>query len=139
MIEQSAKVISCDDSTVWLQAERQSTCSGCQLKQGCGTGLLAKHVGKKFSSIAVSKTHQVAVGEQVKLSIPEDALLQGAFLMYIFPLILMFVFAATAHWLILNEIMEIFAGISGLLIGFVLVKIHLKQSDEGFKAKIVEE
>jgi sigma-E factor negative regulatory protein RseC len=139
MIEQSAKVISSDDSTVWLQAERQSTCSGCQLKQGCGTGLLAKHVGKKFSSIAVSKTHQVVVGEQVKLSIPEDALLQGAFLMYIFPLILMFVFAATAHWLTLNEIMEIFAGISGLLIGFILVRIRLKHSDDGFKAKIVEE
>lgn len=139
MIEQSAKVISCDDNTVWLEAERQSTCGACQLKQGCGTRLLAKHVGKKFSRIAVNKTHDVSVGEQVQLAIPEEALLQGAFLMYIFPLVLMFVFAAIAQWLNFSNVTEIIAGLSGLFIGFLLVKKRLSNNKDHFKAKIVEE
>ena len=139
MIEQSAKVVSCDDSTVWLEAERQSTCSGCQLKQGCGTGLLAKHVGKKFTRISVNKTHDVTVGEQVQLAIPEQALLQGAFVMYILPLTLMFIFAGIANFLNFNDLVEIFAGLSGLFIGFLLVKTRLSHNTDGFKAKIVEE
>lgn len=139
MIEQSAKVVSCDDDTVWLEAERQSTCGACQLKQGCGTGLLAKHIGKRFSRIAVKKTHEVFIGEQVQLAIPEDALLQGAFLMYILPLILMFLFAATAQWLNVSNVMEIFAGFSGLFIGFLLVNKRLSTKKDSFKAKIIEE
>jgi len=47
MIEQQATIVEVDGDTVWLQAERESTCSNCQVKQGCGTGLLSKHVGKK--------------------------------------------------------------------------------------------
>ena len=139
MIEQSAKVVSCDDRTVWLEAERQSTCSACKLKQGCGTGMLEKHVGQRFSRIAVDKTAEVTIGQQVKLTIPEETLLQGAFLMYILPLVLMFILAAGARALNLNDAVEIFAGLSGLLIGFYLVKIRLANRKDTFKARIVEE
>lgn len=139
MIEQPAKVIKFDDNMVWLEAERQSTCSGCKVKQGCGTGMLAKHVGKRFSNIAVMKTSDVEVGEQVHLAIPEETLLQGAFLMYILPLILMFIFAAGAQALHFNEAIEVFSGLSGLLIGFIWVKRHLSNKKDGFQARIVEE
>ncbi|THF54438.1 MAG: polyurethanase, partial [Methylophaga nitratireducenticrescens] len=50
MIEQKAKVIRSDESTIWLQTERQSTCDKCQVKKGCGTGLLSEHVGRRFST-----------------------------------------------------------------------------------------
>lgn len=139
MIEQSAKVIKFDKDMVWLEAERQSTCSGCKVRQGCGTGMLAKHVGQRFSNIAVMKIGDVALGQQVQLAIPEEALLQGAFLMYILPLILMFILSASAQALHFNEAIEIFAGLSGLLIGFYWVKTHLAKKKDGFQARIVEE
>jgi len=139
MIEQKAKVVGCDENTVWLEAERQSTCSSCRLKQGCGTGLLADHVGKRFSQISVAKIHDVSVGQQVNLAIPEQTLLRGAFLMYILPLVLMFLFAALAEFLKFNEVVEIFAGMSGLCIGFFLVRLRLRTKEDSFKAKIVEE
>ena len=69
MIKQQAKVVSCDDNKVWLEAERQSTCGQCQVRKGCGTGLLANHVGKRFSRIEVAKTDDVTVGQQVELRI----------------------------------------------------------------------
>ncbi len=139
MIEQSAKIIKFDDDTVWLEAERQSTCSGCKVKQGCGTGMLAKHVGKRFSNISVMKVGDVQVGQQVQLAIPEETLIQGAFLMYILPLVLMFILASAAQVLNFSEIIEIFSGLSGLLIGFYWVKIHLVNKKDGFQAKIIEE
>lgn len=139
MIEQKATVISSDDTTIWLETERQSTCSKCQMKQGCGTGLLDKHVGKRFSRIAVAKTDEVHVGQQLQLEIPEEALLQGAFMMYIVPLVLMFFFAAGAQLLNLSEIVEIFAGMSGLLVGFYWVHVRLRNKKSAVKTRIIEE
>ncbi len=139
MIEQKATVVSYDEKTIWLEAERQSTCDGCQVKKGCGTGLLAKHVGKRFSRIAVAKTMDVHIGQQVQLAIPEESLLQGAVLMYILPLIMMFAFSAIAQTLNVSEALEIIAGIAGLLIGFYWVRIRLQRQTDGLQAKIVEE
>ncbi len=138
MIEQSATVVRSDDKMVWVEAERESTCSGCQVRKGCGTGMLAKHVGKRFSSIAVIKTGDVTIGQQVQLAIPEETLLQGAFLMYILPLVLMFVIAAVAQAFNFSETIEIFGGLSGLFLGFYWVKLHLANKKDGFQAKIIE-
>lgn len=139
MIKQAAKVVSYDEKTVWLEAERQSTCSGCQLKQGCGTGLLENHVGKRFSRISVANDGNVVVGQNVMLSIPEKALLQGAMFMYILPLLLMFVFAAMAQTFQLNDGIEVIAGIVGLFAGLYWVRIRLAKKTETFQVKIIEE
>ncbi|MBE0439259.1 MAG: SoxR reducing system RseC family protein [Gammaproteobacteria bacterium] len=139
MIEQQAKVIAQDDKTVWLQAERQSTCSKCQVRQGCGTAMLANHVGKRFSRIAVPKTHDVVIGQDVQLAIPEEALLHGTFMMYIVPLLAMFASAAIAHSLNLNELVEIIFGFAGLFAGFYWVKSRLNTRTDRFQARISEE
>jgi len=139
MIEQQATVIDIDDDTIWLQAQRQSTCSQCQVKQGCGTGLLAKHVGKRFSKIAVNKTTETTVGQVVTLAIPEQALLQGAALMYLSPLALLFLFSVVMRTFQMGEGLEILAGLVGLVVGFIWVKQRLRNKKDGIQAKVVEE
>jgi len=139
MIEQQATVIEVDDDQIWLHAERQSTCSQCQIKQGCGTGLLAKHVGKRFSKIAVNKTAETTVGQVVTLAIPEQILLQGAALMYLFPLVLLLLFSIIARSLELGEVMETIMGLGGLMVGFIWVKHSFKNKRDGLQAKVVEE
>lgn len=139
MIEQQARVIEIDGDTVWLEAERESTCSDCQVKQGCGTGLLAKHVGKKFSKISVHKTTDTTMGEVVTLVIPEEALLQGAALMYLLPLTLLFLFSIITRSFDLGEGAEILAGLTGLVTGFAVVKENLRNKKDGIQAKVLEE
>jgi sigma-E factor negative regulatory protein RseC len=139
MIEQQAKVIAQDDKTIWLEAERQSTCSKCQVRQGCGTAMLENHVGKRFSRIAVANIHDVTIGDEVHLAIPEEALLQGTFMMYIVPLLMMFLGAVVAHSFNLNELFEIFFGFVGLFGGFYWVKTRLNSNKDSFKARIIEE
>jgi|TARA_B100000795_G_scaffold114510_1_gene84943 sigma-E factor negative regulatory protein RseC len=139
MIEQQATIVEVDGDTVWLQAERESTCSNCQVKQGCGTGLLSKHVGKKFSKISVHKTTDVALGQVVTLVIPEQALLQGAALLYLLPLILLFLFSFVTRSFDLGEGAEILAGLTGLVTGFAVVKENLRNKIDGIQAKVLEE
>ena len=138
MIEQTAKVVASDDKIVWLEAETQSTCSQCQLKKGCGTGMLSKHVGRRFSRIAVNKERDVQIGDQVQIGIPEQALLRAAFMMYIIPLLLMFAFAVFSRFYHLGEFMEIFAAACGLFLGFFWVRNRMRRTDTSMQAKIVE-
>lgn len=139
MIEQKATVISRDDYQVWVEAERQSTCGQCQARKGCGTGLLAKHVGQRFSRIAIKTSEDLRVGQQVMVTIPEQALLSGAIMMYLLPLLLMFVTAAIARMANSGELVEIIAGLSGLVAGFYFVKSRLKNKNTGVQVKTIED
>lgn len=139
MIEQKATVISRDAHQVWVEAERQSTCGQCQARKGCGTGLLAKHVGQRFSRIAVSTNENLKVGQHVIVSIPEQALLSGAFMMYLLPLLLMFAAATVARMTNSGELLEILAGLSGLVAGFYFVKTRLKNKNTGVQVKTIED
>lgn len=128
MIKQSATVVSFADGTVWVEAQRQSTCGQCQLKKGCGTGLLAEHVGKRFARLAIPNAQvKVEVGQQVQVGIAEAALLQGTAWLYLAPLVGLFLLAATAAALNLNDFYEIIFGLAGLFIGSYVAKGRIKR------------
>ena len=139
MIEQKATVIRSDESTIWLQAERQSTCDKCQVKKGCGTGVLSEHVGRRFSTIAVPKKQTVQPGQQMNVSIPEEALLHGAYMMYLLPILFMFAGAVASRFMFANELVEIIAGLAGLMLGFYWVKNRLKNQKIAIETQIIEE
>lgn len=139
MIEQKATVTAIEDDVIWVEAQRQSTCGQCQVRQGCGTGLLAKHVGKRFAKIAVPRTANVEIGQQVMVAIPEQALLQGAFILYLVPLLMLFAASALVSSLGLAEGYQITAGAAGLLAGFAWAKTALKQRDTSIQTQIIEE
>lgn len=139
MIEQRATVIDITDKTVLVEAERQSTCNKCQVKKGCGTRLLANHVGKRFTTIAVDKTSSVDIGQQINLVIPEQALLQGAAVMYLIPVIVMILAALLASALQFGEVVQTLAGISGLVVGLMMTRWYLKDKKTDFKVSMLEE
>lgn len=139
MIEQKATVISRDGQRVWVEAERQSTCGQCAARKGCGTGLLAKHVGQRFSRIAVDTDEDLQIGQQVMVSIPEQALLSGALMMYLLPLVVMFAAAMLARMSGLGELAEILAGLLGLCAGFFWVKRQIKGRNPGIRVQTTEE
>lgn len=139
MIEQKATVISRDGKTVWVEAERQSTCGQCQARKGCGTGLLAKHVGQRFSRIAVNTDQELQVGQEVLVAIPEHALLSGAVMMYILPLLLLFVSAVLVRMTGAGELPQILAGLLGLTAGFFWVRHQLKTHNPGVHVQTTED
>lgn len=139
MIEQKATVISRDGDIVWVEAERQSTCGQCAARKGCGTGLLAKHVGQRFSRIAVKTDQALRIGQTVMVSIPEQALLSGAVLMYLLPLLALFAFAALTRMLGGGELLQIVSGLIGLCAGFIWVRRRVKDQSPGIQVQSTED
>lgn len=93
MIEQQARVVNVRGDHLELEAETQSTCSACNIKSGCGTSVLAKWIGRKFTRFDALNTVNARKGDTVIVGLSENALLSGSVAVYLWPLFGMMVFA----------------------------------------------
>ncbi len=98
MIEEQAHVIEIKGNLLLLQAQTQSACGSCSVSKGCGTSLLAKVVGRKFTHFQAENNINAKVGDTVVVGIAEDALLKGSLMMYILPVLCMLVSALLADY-----------------------------------------
>ena len=133
MIEENALVVAIEGDKVLLQTQRRSACQSCSVKQGCGTSVLAKVVGKRSSQILVNNTLNAKLGDQVRIGINDNALVKGSLLVYALPLIFLLVGGLLgeflAHYFNLNaEWMSIAAGASGFFLAMILIPYGLSRS-----------
>ena len=118
MIEEAGVVVAVDTDGVWVATQRKSTCGSCSAKAACGQGLLnSLSADKKPHRINVRTDLLLREGDQVTLAVSEQSLIRSAFLVYILPLLLMFVAALVADALHLSEPWIIFAAALGFLGG----------------------
>lgn len=87
MIEETARVICVDESGVWVEAERRSTCSACAVNKGCGTAALSRVLGRRSTRMRVLSDQPLHNGDQVIIGIDEQALVRGSLAVYAVPLL----------------------------------------------------
>lgn len=125
MIEESAVVVAVDVDGVWVATQRQSTCGGCSAKLACGQGLLnTMSAHNKPHTIKVPTDLTLHEGEQVTLVVSQQSLVRSAFLVYMLPLLFMFMAAFAAHGLSAAEPWIIFAAVLGFASGAVTVRLY---------------
>ena len=100
MIEEKARVIAIENDQLLLEAETRTACNACAAKQGCGTSVLSKWVGRKFTRFQAPNTVNAQVGDEVVVGLAEEAMLKGSVLVYLLPLLVMIGFALLADSLI---------------------------------------
>ena len=130
MIEQAAHVYSIDQTTVWLDTLRLSTCNSCSMKSGCGQRLMNQATDCKRSRIElpVPSTMSLSVGDEVVLGIPQKAFIKASLLTFAMPLIMMLAFALLAQWGGLSEPLTVMTALVGLSFGLLLLRWY-SQSD----------
>jgi len=127
MIEEQAQVIEIKGDQLILQAQTQSACGSCVANKGCGTSLLSKVVGRKFTRFQAGNSINANVGDTVIVGLPEDALLKGSMVMYIIPILGMLVFALLADYFFAvamqnRDLMIAVTAIMGLVSGSLISK-----------------
>jgi sigma-E factor negative regulatory protein RseC len=134
MIEEQAQVVDISGDLLVLQAQTKSSCGSCAAKKGCGTSVLSKVVGRKFTRFQAENSVEAKVGDTVIVGISEQALLRGSLMMYIIPIMGMLVFALVSdHLLDLpvknRDLLIAAAGIAGLVSGSLLSRWYFQRRE----------
>ncbi len=140
MIEESGRVVAIEPGAVWVETRRGSTCSGCSVRNGCGQGLIDRlGVRERRGLIRALCDQPVALGDAVTVGIQERTLLQGALLVYLFPLLMLFAAALLASALLLSEPYVMLAGGAGFLIAWLIVHKRCRHivDDPAYQARVV--
>ena len=122
MIEETAVVTKKLNSEVQLEIERRTACGICGQTRGCGNATFGKMLGHQQGVITAQNTIDANVGDRVVVGIEEKVFLNATFLLYVLPLIAMFVGAGLAELLFDQEFLVILGAIIGLFLGFLGVK-----------------
>ena len=134
MIEEQAQVIEMSGDQLVLQAQTKSSCGSCAASKGCGTSVLAKVVGRKFTRFHADNSVDAEVGDTVIVGISEDALLRGSLVMYIIPIMGMLIFALVSEQLVdlaaeNRDLLIAGSGIMGLVSGSLLSRWYFQRRD----------
>jgi len=127
MIEEQATIVAVGDGVAWVETQRKSTCSACQVSKGCGTSLLSSVLGTKRTRLQVDNPDKYTPGDEVVLGLEEAALVKGSFLLYVSPLIAMLLAALFGYsffylfGVIYSEAYQILFSFIGLVFGFWFV------------------
>ena len=135
MITETGEVVAIEEDGLWVETLKQSACSQCAAKAGCGQKLLAdKLPGAEMTFIKAlysptSRNESWHLGDKAVLGIEESALVKGALLAYLVPLVAMVLGASLAHQIFLSELLSVFGAVLGLLVGGLWVRHHSRQAD----------
>ncbi len=120
------EVIEISTNSMTLKANRQTSCKVCTSKDVCGTGILSG----LFSGYSLFKRplkSGVKEGDTVTLEIPSRELFYRAMQLYLFPIVGLFFGAYLSELLFpLNELAQVFMGITTFLLVLLLLRITIK-------------
>ena len=120
MLEEQAKVAAVRGSKVSLDIVRQHGCHGCKLSHSCGVGLLGRLLGYRGRPVVVENTLDLKPGDRVVLAIPEHSYLMASILVYLLPLISMFLAAGIIELWSLPEPWVALGAMTGLGTGLLI-------------------
>lgn len=123
-------MIAVEGGLAWVETERRSACDSCSVRSGCGSGVLAKVIGRRLNQVPALNRVGARPGDAVIVGIAERSLLRGSLAVYAVPLLAM-LGAALGGELLLpgwGEAGVVGAGALGLGAGFVWLR--------GFAARI---
>ena len=142
MLRETGRVVAIADDAVWVETVRSSACGRCAARAGCGHGAVASS-GSSTGLIRALESSDVAardcaVGDEVAIELPEEAVLQGSLLVYGLPLIsgITLALLAQTH----SEPLAILGFVFGLSAGFAVIRWlpALQHRQEQFEPRLAD-
>jgi sigma-E factor negative regulatory protein RseC len=128
MIEERAVILSLDNlsgiPSATLEIERKSACGLCGQIRGCGNSIWGKLFAHQSTAFKAQNHINAKVGQSVIVGINESALLKSALLLYILPLVTLFLGALLATKINPNDASAMVGAVLGLVLGLIWVKGH---------------
>ncbi|GIU41986.1 sigma E factor positive regulatory protein RseC [Shewanella sairae] len=92
MMEEVARVVA-NGNSGWIvvEVELKSACNHCDSGDSCGTSAVSKAFSPKVQRFSIQTEQAFVKGERLKLGLPESVILKAAALVYMLPLIGLFI------------------------------------------------
>lgn len=140
MVKEWATVIHWHQGRALLRYGSSSGCGSCQARGACGSYLLNKIGPETVHQLELSIEQPLVEGQKVEVGIPENNLLLSAMLVYLTPLIGLFIAAGLASFWFTSEFAIFCSGLLGGILGFLIArKVATRWStNEGFEPVILQ-
>jgi len=125
--EEKALVIKTDRDFAYLETQNAASCGNCSTKSGCAS-VSSIFTLKSRNKLKINNTLGLKAGDSVIVAMPSDKLLIATFLMYVLPLISLFVFSYIAK-LFFGETASILMGLGGLFVALMLLKQFISRDN----------
>jgi len=103
---------------------RKTACGLCGKTRGCGNAIWGKIFAHKVTSFKAQNNINAKVGQGVIVGIDESALMKSALLIYIVPLVTMFIGAILVSLVFSTNLAAMLGAVAGMLLGYFWVKAH---------------
>lgn len=131
MIRERAEIVRVEADHLYVTTQIKTGCSGCAQQTVCGTGIISKAFADRRAAFRVVKPQgHFETGQQVDLLLPEQALSRFSLLVYVVPLLSLFLLAwFTGNILQWTEGWVIIASFWGFGFSFYGLKQWLQKRD----------
>lgn len=100
LLEEVGRIVAYDTpGWVRVEVELKSACNHCSNSDNCGTSTIAKAFSVKTQQFSLPTDKHYPVGDLVKLGLPSSVILQAAALVYLLPLVGLFIGAPLGQML----------------------------------------
>ena len=124
MIEEQAQVIALSGDDAIIEMQSQTACQSCEMSGGCGTGSLGRLLGNRRQRLSISNDQHLKVGNLIVIGLPEKHFIYAGFLMYLLPLLSLFMFSIVANILFdATQWINVLAALMGLVSGLKLTSV----------------
>ena len=122
MIKEWATVVSWQNGEALVSCDVKASCSSCASRAGCGTRVLNKLGPQTTHTIVVASDVPLEPGQKVELGIAEGSLLSSAMLVYLSPLVGLFLIASLFQVLFGSDLAALSGAILGGVGGFLIAR-----------------
>lgn len=122
MIKEWATVVSWQDGVALVSCDVKASCNSCASRAGCGSRMLNKLGPQTSHTLSVPSEQPLVAGQKVELGIAEGSLLGSAMLVYLSPLVGLFVMGGVFQMLFGTDAAAMCGAALGGMGGFWLAK-----------------
>ncbi|WP_380183549.1 SoxR-reducing system protein RseC [Kalamiella sp. sgz302252] len=122
MMREWATVVSWQNGVATLHSEMKTSCSSCSARKGCGSHMLNKLGPKNAHVMKIASAEPLKPGQRIELGIAEKNLLSSALLVYMTPLLGLFVMAGLFQMLFHGDLAAAAGALLGGIGGFIVAK-----------------
>ena len=122
MMKEWATVVAWKDGVATLHSEAKTSCNSCSARKGCGSHALNQLGPKNAHVMTIASPEPLQPGQRIELGIRESSLLGSALLVYMTPLLGLFLVAGLFQMLFHSDLAAACGALLGGIGGFIVAK-----------------